>query len=357
MLIIFNNVLLLLIVLLLSLLIIYIKWLLNYWKRKNVATASYINSFRTCKLFKEIDYKRLKENGEKFYGTYVLLKPALIAIDPEFIKSIMIKDFSYFNERGFYSNPKTDPLSYSFTNATVDTWKKIRLKLSSAFTSNRLKLMFNTINECGDMLMDDIDRNYYQTNRPIDAKDISARFTMEITGCCIFGLDFMTIKDPKSKFCHYGRKAFQPDPILKMKRSLLKFYPSFGLRFGMKQLDSGVSNFVLNFVRETIKFRNNNNNYKRDDIMQILIDNMNGDDPLTVEEVAAQLFIFFAAGFEGPSTMGMFAMYELARNDDIQEKVREELRNVLRKYDGKITYDSLDEMKYLEQVLYGKLKK
>jgi cytochrome P450 family 6 len=55
------------------------------------------------------------------------------------------------------------------------------------------------------------------------------------------------------------------------------------------------------------------------------------------------------AGFEGSVTTMTFALYELAKNQEIQKKVRHEMETVLARHDGK-------EMKYLNQVLDGTVK-
>jgi cytochrome P450 family 6 len=44
-------------------------------------------------------------------GGYFFLSPMLIAIDPELIKNIFVRDFSSFHDRGFYFNKKDDPIS------------------------------------------------------------------------------------------------------------------------------------------------------------------------------------------------------------------------------------------------------
>lgn len=72
-----------------------------------------------------------------------------------------------------------------------------------------------------------------------------------------------------------------------------------------------------------------------------------------MEQAAAQAFVFFLGGFETSSTTMQFTLYELALNPDIQNKTREEIARVLAKHDGKMTYDGLMEMTYLDRVISG----
>jgi cytochrome P450 family 6 len=47
------------------------------------------------------------------------------------------------------------------------------------------------------------------------------------------------------------------------------------------------------------------------------------------------------------------ALYELAYRPTVQERLRSEIESVLSRHDGAITYESLAEMTYLEQVVNG----
>jgi cytochrome P450 family 6 len=73
-----------------------------------------------------------------------------------------------------------------------------------------------------------------------------------------------------------------------------------------------------------------------------------------MNSLAAQAFAFYFAGFETSSTTMTFCMYELALHPDIQERVREEIDVVLKKHDGKIIYEAIHEMEYLDKVVSGK---
>lgn len=72
-----------------------------------------------------------------------------------------------------------------------------------------------------------------------------------------------------------------------------------------------------------------------------------------MNEIIAQSFLFFLAGFETSSTTVTFTLLELSQHPDIQERVRTELLTVLKKYDNKLCYDAMNELVYMQQVIDG----
>lgn len=77
---------------------------------------------------------------------------------------------------------------------------------------------------------------------------------------------------------------------------------------------------------------------------------------MSIEEVAAQAYIFLLGGFETSSTTLSFCLFELAKHPEVQEKAFELVTNVMKKYNNQITYEGAQELKYLEYILDGKLK-
>lgn len=74
----------------------------------------------------------------------------------------------------------------------------------------------------------------------------------------------------------------------------------------------------------------------------------------TPNEAAAQAYIFFLAGIETSSLIIQYALYEMSINPIIQDRARTEVFSVLEKH-GKITYDALNDMEYLNKVIQGKI--
>lgn len=75
---------------------------------------------------------------------------------------------------------------------------------------------------------------------------------------------------------------------------------------------------------------------------------------LTLEEMAAQALVFFAAGFETVSSAMSFFLYEIAVNKEVQVKLRKEVDEIFKKYSGKPSYQAVQEMTYADAVINGK---
>ncbi|KAH8255396.1 hypothetical protein KR038_002387 [Drosophila bunnanda] len=113
----------------------------------------------------------------------------------------------------------------------------------------------------------------------------------------------------------------------------------------------------MRIVRETVELREREQ-IRRNDFMDLLLglrrqENGKG---LTVEQMAAQAFVFFVAGFETSSSNMSYALFELAKNEAVQEKLRQEIREVIARH-GQLTYEAMMEMTYLDQTITETLRK
>lgn len=152
-----------------------------------------------------------------------------------------------------------------------------------------------------------------------------------------------------------GRKFFNEFSLVDRINLFLTLYaPNVSQKFGVKNIQKEVSSFFLKSISDTVSYREKNN-LQRNDLLQLLIDMKNSDVKLSMNELVGQVFTFFVAGFETSSSTTSLALFELSREPGLQDKLRQEILEVLKKHDNKITYDAIAEMKYLSQVVDGKL--
>lgn len=140
--------------------IFFLKRKYTYWQRKGFdyhPEISYI--FGNLKqLF--LQREHLVESIERIYqsttvpfvGFYTILRPTLLIRDPELIRSLLIKDFNNFTDRGIHCDEENDPISANLLSLPGAKWKNLRGKLTPTFSSGKLKAMFSTLVNCGSTL-------------------------------------------------------------------------------------------------------------------------------------------------------------------------------------------------------------
>lgn len=75
-------------------------------------------------------------------------------------------------------------------------------------------------------------------------------------------------------------------------------------------------------------------------------------------DIAATSASFFFGGIESTTTLVCFALYEIALNHDVQQKLRTEVdATKLSLGDAKLTYESMQQMKYMDMVITETLRK
>ncbi|XP_046753147.1 uncharacterized protein LOC124416262 [Diprion similis] len=296
--------------------------------------------------------------GAPLVGIYARRQPLLLVRDPDLVKDVMIKDFSNFSDRGIEIHEKFEPFDLNLFNLEPTRWRPLRSKLSPAFTSGKMKHMFTLMTECAEHFEKYVD-TLVETGKPIDCREITAKFTTDVIGSCAFGLQMNAIADDDSEFRKMGRKVFQPTLRNRILGTLRIAAPWLFKLLGIPKNSSEITEFFTSSLKQTMDHRMKNN-IPRGDLVDILIDikknREKSDFELTDALIAAQAFVFFVAGFETSSTTISHALLELAQRHDIQERLRQEIKETLDANNGRITYDSVKEMKYLDMVFQETLR-
>lgn len=306
----------------------------------------------------------------RFAGLYMIMRPTLMIRDRDLIERILVKDFKYFMDRGLFCNEEKDPLSAHMYTLRGEKWEKMREKMCPAFEPERVKMMFGTIYDTGMALQGYVgqiaDKN---ANNEIDIRDLSARYMTDIIASVAFGIDVDSIHDPTVYFRKMGARALELTFTSQLVLLLSYMAPNLLQIFHIKTVNEDVEEFMIETVRRTLQFRENNR-ISRDDFMQILIQMRNGydirkkvyneqdhhnlsDKKMSIQECAAQVFIFFLAGFETSGSIISFCLYELAKNQKLLNELQDDIDKVMDEFNYKITYDCINKMAYLKRCVDG----
>jgi cytochrome P450 family 6 len=168
-----------------------------------------------------------------------------------------------------------------------------------------MKMMFATVCDVGDKFIKTLGKESMESQgNVIEIKDINARFTTDVIGSCAFGLECNSLEDPKSEFRDKSRKFFDNPKYSTLTFQLILMFKNLSRKLHVTTTQKESSDFFLNIVKETVKYRESNQ-VNRNDFMHLLIQlkntgSLEGESvnigKLTVEEISAQAFIFFAAG-------------------------------------------------------------
>lgn len=187
-----------------------------------------------------------------------------------------------------------------------------------------------------------------KNHETIEVRELSASHSTNIIASVAFGIDIDYIIDPNVDFCYYFLQHRKLSIKTSIKHTLKLLGPNIMKLLRIKWIDDDVEKFMINVDKENIEYYEKNGLFER--ISASLLKQLrneidvepddqwksttriDGKYDLTIEEITAQAFVFFAADFDtSPATLSWF-LYELALNPEIQRKVCDEIDEVLERY-------------------------
>ncbi|XP_073813616.1 cytochrome P450 6A1-like [Musca autumnalis] len=356
---------------LVSVAVLFLRRNLNYWKNRGVPHDAphmlygNMQEYRTKRSLSDIlkDYCIKYRGTAPFAGIFMGPRPVAVLLDIPTIKNVMIKDFANFTDRGMYYNEKEDPLTGHLFFMDGQKWRSMRNKVSPAFTSGKMKFMYPTVLSVISDFMAVLHENV-QKGAQVEIRDLLGRLGTEIIGRVAFGIECNSLKNNEDEFTRLGRKSIEVQRHNHLIMAFIDSFPKLARALGMRILPEDVHQFFTKTIKDTVEYREKHK-IERNDFLNILIELKNNKEDksglggLTFEELAAQVFVFFLGGFETSSSTVTFALYEMAQNQEIQERLRQEVTETLKKCNSPegFTYESLSEMPYLNQVLCESLRK
>lgn len=346
----------------------------KYWTKRGVKHDKPVPLFGT-------DMKRLllqrsvvqmatdayrKYPNERFVGYYRGSVPELVVRDPDLIKQIITNDFAYFYRRGLSPQHNViEPLLRNLFFADGDMWKVLRQRMTPMFSSGKLRAMFPLVCARAKRLQNSLVATTNDGAKTLDAREVMARYTTDFIGSVGFGLDPDSLNNDNSEFRQLGARIFDvtlPRAIVAICKAV---FPNMFKH--LKFLGQKLEDDILGLVNQIMKQRG----YKpsgRNDFIDLLLE-LREKEHIAVESLervepggkpslvqlhlddkllAAQAFIFFAAGFETSSSATSFTLHQLAFHPEVQKRVQDDIDRVLANHKQEMCYDAIKEMTYLE---------
>ncbi|KAJ8729841.1 hypothetical protein PYW07_016879 [Mythimna separata] len=287
--------------------------------------------------------------NEKYVGFMDFTMPVLLIRDPELIKSITVKDFDHFTDHHNFLTKTSDPMSdHSVLFLKGDRWRQMRTTLSPAFTGSKMKLMCPLIMENANHIIQYLHAHESET---IQVDDLMCRYANDVIVSTGFGLEINSLRDRDNEFIKIGNDLFDFDLKQRTLFILSSFFPNFNKKLGVRFFPKETNHFFRNLVASTMDYRTREN-VERPDMIQLL---MEARGEWSLDELTGQVFAFFVAGFDTTANALIMIIHELALNPQYQERLYQECRQL--KEDKGLTFDTLNQLKYLECVINETLRK
>lgn len=227
-------------------------------------------------------------------GLYFMTSPVLLPTEPELVKDILVRHFDHFHDRGFYFNEKDDPLSGHLFSLSGQKWKELRAKLSPTFTSGKMKMMFGSVSTVSDRMIKFIKPDA-DNNGNVEMKEILSSFTTEVISSVAFGFESNCLGNPSNQFRKVADSVFNPPKWMTIKFLFMNAFQDFAKLLGLSLNTQETTDFFMGVIKNSVKLREESN-IQRNDFLQLLIQLKNSEAGMSMNDMAANSFVFFLAG-------------------------------------------------------------
>lgn len=233
-------------------------------------------------------------------------------------------------------------------------WRDIRNVLSPAFTSSKMRFMYDLIKKVADDFTD-----YFVTNEgsvEIEMRETFTRFTNDVIASTAFGVEVNSLKEKTNEFFVMGQYVSNFGTLSNLiKIMAYAVVPKFMKFFNITFLGAKVNDFFVKLIDDAIRIREEKK-IVRPDMLHLMMEarkDSEGVEKITNHDIAAQALVFFFAGFDSVASLMSFMSYELAIHPEVQSRLREEINETFQETNGNVTYEALLKMNYLDMVING----
>ncbi|KAJ8668546.1 hypothetical protein QAD02_010209 [Eretmocerus hayati] len=340
----------------------YLTWNFNYWKNQGVRSApntipGFGNTLSVLTLKENLStvcnrlYKScLPETS--MIGMYFMRTPLLVVRDPDLIRNVLVKDFKSFKNNALRLHDDYDP--FMKKNPFFDrdeSWKDSRSHLVRNMSQKKLKIYQSILDQVSSDFIEYLNQERRQsTAEDMELKDLFLRVTGEIVASTSLGIKGHSFESDHdlNNFHSTLLQLSQPSFLSGLTQMLRLNLPNIADIFHISLLPRKMSEFLQNIIEEVVRCRAEHN-IVGEDFLQMVINDVKVCDPQTI---ADRVGAYFFDSFETSASIAAFACNQLSNHPDIQEKLRQEIKIVLKNCDSEnLTYEALKDMVFLDQVI------
>lgn len=179
---------------------------------------------------------------------------------------------------------------------------------------------------------------------------LAAKYSTDVVSSVIYGIDSKSFENTENcQIRQNGSSIFESSSTIVIYFTLVSIFPFIKKLY--KVVPKSVEQFFQNLLNEAIKMRKESK-IEREDFLSYLLD-LKEKKNLSKMDMAAHTITFFLDGFETSTAVITYALYHLACNANVQQKLRAEINECIR-VNGSLSYESILDMEYLDQVFNGK---
>ncbi|CAG8716812.1 26313_t:CDS:2 [Gigaspora margarita] len=266
-----------------------------------------------------------KQYGEIFRYHSLFNDPHIVISDPKLVQQVLVNrsyEFSKYQSKAVLK----DIFGNGILVAEGDSHKRQRKMMTPSFSFTNIKEMFPTFVQAGNKLKDIWMKQIgIKKEERITITDLIPKITLDVIGLIAL-VDLFPII----------RKL--PIPYNN------KFYDAVK---------------IVNDISEKLIAEQKNIPIQGKDLLALLVkanENLPVDERLKHDELIGQVMTLLIGGHETTSTALFWAVYFLAKNPDIQDRLRKELIDAFTDRNHQPTLDEIEHLKYLECVLKETLR-
>ncbi|KAH8372828.1 hypothetical protein KR009_005705, partial [Drosophila setifemur] len=330
-----------------------VKVSLGYWKRRGILhlkpkffwgnLKGVVNGKRHFQDVLQETYSAYKGRAP-FVGFFAFLKPFILVLDTELVNRILSTDAGYFTSRGLYSDASGEPLSANLLQLNGHKWRHLHAKSVEIFTPTNIHKLLPRVVQIYSRIQSDLGQSNQQTRNISELVDV---YNTDVLASMAFGLD----GQDQEEFAHWTRCYWG-------NFSLWRAYLALEFPFiaRLLQYKSFAEPAMAYFQKQALAQLQEQRDRDRQPLQTFLQLYSYADHRLDDLQIAAQAFGFLLAGLDPLNATLGFCLYELARQPQLQDRAREEIRKTLEQHEAQLTGDCLRELIYTKRVLNETLR-